>query len=310
VTEAGPLIRQLRIPTSEDVRNVWPSEAADFTPWLAENLDLVADLIDLKPLELVEMEMVIPGTARALDILARLPTGDVVAIENQYKTADHDHMTRGLAYAVGLNAVALVIVAESHLQEFRAVASYLNSVAERSKAENRIGIYLISLSVERVEEYVIPRLTLIESPNRWIEVITASLPEEGIQNLGGFLQAVPEEGRASMQEVVGWWTENDVGTIRYGAKTGISLDRPRPGKPGRPLSHVVLNTNGTYTIQRGYLIEGGAVGGGDRTEAFDEFIRRTFPDVSWQGKHYYLTSQGPPNPSAIMELVHWLEADA
>jgi hypothetical protein len=301
----APLIAQLRIPSMAVVRDVWPSEPSDFTPWLSQHLELVAEVTGLGPLELVETEKSIPGTGRALDILARLPTGESIAIENQYGTVDHDHFTRGLAYAVGLNAVALVLIAEGHLDEFRAVAGYLNSLAERSEADHRIGVYLVGLSVEMVEQYVVPRLALLESPNSWVEGIAQVAA--GFRSIEEFESAVPDNARGVMGEVIRWWTEQPTGTVRLGAQTAISLDRPRPGHPNRPLSHVVLNRNGTYTIQRGYLLEGGAVPS-DKQGDFDSFLRETFPGVAWQGKNYHLNSQGPPEIEPIKKLVQWLDA--
>ena len=52
-------------------------------------------------------------------------------IENQCGRADHDHLTRGLAYAVAPpRARGLVVIAEQHRDEFRAVAEYLNDLAD------------------------------------------------------------------------------------------------------------------------------------------------------------------------------------
>ena len=31
----------------KDLRSVWPHEALDFTPWLADNIDLLADAVGL-----------------------------------------------------------------------------------------------------------------------------------------------------------------------------------------------------------------------------------------------------------------------
>lgn len=56
----------------------------------------------------------VPATAQ---ILAETADGRRVAIENQYTTVDHDHLTRGLAYAVGHDARALVVIAEEHRPE-------------------------------------------------------------------------------------------------------------------------------------------------------------------------------------------------
>jgi len=304
--DSAPLLGQLRIPTPAVVRDVWPTEAYHFTPWLAEHLDLVAEHVGLGPLELVEMEKSIPGTGRALDILARLPTGEVVAIENQYGTVDHDHFTRGLAYAVGLNAVALVLVAEGHLDEFRAVASYLNSVAERSDADRRIAVYLLSLAVEMVEDYVVPRLSLVESPNPWIQGLT-SQPTLQPKSIEEFFAAVPEPTRDDMRKVLDWWTSEPKGSVRSGAQTAISLDRPRPGTLNQATSHIVFSTNGTYTIQRGYILDAGIVPS-SRQDEFDAFIRENFPDVLWQGKHYHLNGPGAPDLLAVQSFVEWLDA--
>jgi hypothetical protein len=78
------------------------------------------------PASLRQIEAQLPGLGRSLDILAERADGHRVAIENQYSAVDHDHLTRGLTYAVGHDAQALVIVAEEHRPEFVAVADYLN----------------------------------------------------------------------------------------------------------------------------------------------------------------------------------------
>ncbi|MDQ6948824.1 MAG: hypothetical protein M3256_21840 [Actinomycetota bacterium] len=303
---AAPLLSQLRIPKPGEVRKVWPSEPAHFTPWLAEHLDVLSDQLELGALELVKTEVQIPGTARALDILARLPTGDLVAIENQFGTADHDHLTRGLAYAVGLEAHALVVVAEGHLNEFRAVASYLNSLAERSEADHRIGVYLVALSVENVEEYVIPRLSLIESPNAWLQA-ASEVETSGLQTIDEFLAKVPWGARELMQVVVDWWTLQPGGTIRHGAQTAISLDRPHPTHHGKPLSHIVFNDTGTYTVNRGYLIEAGVVPP-DKKIDFDSMLHSTFPDLGWTAKQYFLTGRKVPTIGAVEGFLNWLTA--
>lgn len=196
---------------------------------------------------MVDTEVQIPGTGRALDILARVPSGELVAIENQFATADHDHLTRGLSYAVGLEATALVVVAESHLDEFRAVARYLNELAERSDADRRIGVYLVGPSAERVGEYVIPRL--IESPNPWVTAATTAKPA-AIQSVEELLDKAPSSVRETVRDIVAWWDAQPAGSVRYGALTAISLDRPHPIKPSRPLSHIVLYLNGSYAVNR------------------------------------------------------------
>ena len=50
------------------VREIWPHEENDFTPWLADNLSLLGNLLELK-LELFQVEAELPDAGQ-VDILA------------------------------------------------------------------------------------------------------------------------------------------------------------------------------------------------------------------------------------------------
>ena len=68
--------------TPVNIRDVWPDEAADFTPWLGDNLHLLGQALGLG-LGLVETEA--PTGSFSLDVLAT-DTGRrcTVIIENQW----------------------------------------------------------------------------------------------------------------------------------------------------------------------------------------------------------------------------------
>jgi hypothetical protein len=75
-----------------DLRNIWTTEAGDFTPWLAgaDNLSLLGDTIGLE-LELEAQEKDV-GPFRA-DILCKDTASDAwVLIENQLERTDHTHL--------------------------------------------------------------------------------------------------------------------------------------------------------------------------------------------------------------------------
>ena len=108
-----------------DVRNRWPNEATDFTPWVAENLDMLSDALGVK-LELVRMEA--PVGPFSCDILAReVGSGEKVAIENQLEWSDHSHLTQLLTYAAGLDARIAVWVAPEFRYEHAETLHWLNN---------------------------------------------------------------------------------------------------------------------------------------------------------------------------------------
>ena len=152
-------------PEELPIRDAWKREDKDFTPWLSKNLHFLNEL-GFGELSLISTEVSVPGISRRLDILAETPDGNRIAIENQFNSSDHDHMTRGLAYAVGLNTRALIIIAEDHRPEFRAVAEYLNNSAEVLN-EDGVHIFLVAIKVEKVGDFVIPRFEVLEEPNSW-----------------------------------------------------------------------------------------------------------------------------------------------
>jgi len=118
-------------------------------------------------LEMVEMRDEKSGSGmRSLDILASLPDGTRVAIENQYGEGDHDHLTRGLAYAVNLDCPILIVVAENHKPEFRAVADYLNRIAEND--DDAIAVFLVRFGLlEAADGSRFPQIEIQAEPNEF-----------------------------------------------------------------------------------------------------------------------------------------------
>ncbi|MCU0858458.1 MAG: hypothetical protein MUC65_08670 [Pontiellaceae bacterium] len=111
-----------------ELRDVWKSEAQDFTPWLAreENLELLGDAIGLElELEAVEKDV---GPFRA-DILCKETASDSwVLVENQVERTDHNHLGQIITYAAGLSAVTIVWVAKRFTDEHRAALDWLNEI--------------------------------------------------------------------------------------------------------------------------------------------------------------------------------------
>jgi hypothetical protein len=160
--------------TEVDIRSVWKKEDQDFTPWMAapEPLNHLfqecgIEVEDIGDSTLIQTEVLIPGVGRRLDILVTLSDGTKIAIENQFNSLDHDHLTRSLAYAVGLEVSTVVIVAESHRSEFVNVANYLNAAA--SAYDHGIKFFLIQIDVLSAAgaNKVFPNFKLVAGPDEW-----------------------------------------------------------------------------------------------------------------------------------------------
>jgi hypothetical protein len=116
-------------------RDVFKTEAGDFTPWVAENLDYLSEALDFDELELDQVEVVV-GRYRC-DIKAN-SGNKVVAIENQLEPSDHTHLGQLLTYLVGMDAdIGVWICAEPRDEHIKTV-EWLNTFDQKQ-------IYLVQV---------------------------------------------------------------------------------------------------------------------------------------------------------------------
>ena len=111
-----------------DLREVWPNEADNFTPWLEEpeHLSWLGEALNMKLAD-AKREVNV-GQFRADIMCSNTVDDSVVVIENQYGESDHEHLGKILTYATGLEARALVWVAASFTDEHRETISRLNAM--------------------------------------------------------------------------------------------------------------------------------------------------------------------------------------
>ena len=150
-----------------EVRSKWPNEAYDFTPWLAEHLDLLGAELGLT---LEEVGQEAPVGPYVLDILAKAPGedgGDVlVAIENQLEWSDLQHLGQLVTYATGLDARVAVWVAPEFRRQLAQALHQLNEWI-------REGISFHAVKVEVVKgdgsAELEPRFRKVVWPGGWDE---------------------------------------------------------------------------------------------------------------------------------------------
>ena len=127
-------------------RHVWADEAADFTPWLAEekNIALLGEALGLE-LEVESTEVAVgPYSA---DILAKdTGTGRFVVIENQLAKTNHDHLGKAVTYASALDATAVVWIAPEFTEEHQKALEWLNDHTTED-----LAFYAVLLEVWRIE---------------------------------------------------------------------------------------------------------------------------------------------------------------
>jgi hypothetical protein len=151
------------------LREVWLSEASDFTPWLAEeqNIGILSDAIGIE-LEVEAQEKEV-GPFRA-DILCKdTATGSWVLVENQLERTDHVHLGQLLTYAAGLQAVTIVWIAERFTEEHRAALDWLNEITD-----DRFNFFGLEIELWRIgNSPVAPKFNVVCKPNDWTKTVAA-----------------------------------------------------------------------------------------------------------------------------------------
>jgi hypothetical protein len=150
--------------TTINIRDLWEKEERDFTPWLAENIDQLSELLGI-PISVEKNEKRVGRYE--LDIFGRggLDKAKIVIIENQLEPTDHTHLGQLLTYAAGLDAAIIVWVAPEVRDEHRRAIEWLND-----KTVNEISFFLVrpeALSINNSPPAV--RLNLEAGPNGFVD---------------------------------------------------------------------------------------------------------------------------------------------
>ena len=157
---------------SVSIREVWPDEARDFTPWLADNLDALGSALGMD-LELDGSEVPV-GPFSADLLLHDANTGNHVVVENMIGKTDHDHLGKIITYAAGLGASHAVLVAETFRQEHRSALQWLNS-----NSRDSVSFFGIALKVWRIGDSIpAPQLDVLVEPDEWVRSVHAATTGE------------------------------------------------------------------------------------------------------------------------------------
>jgi Domain of unknown function (DUF4268) len=162
------------------VRDVWPHEANDFTPWLAlsDNLSLLAETLDLG--ELSEIRTEVPVVNFYIDILGKDGLGGVVLIENQFGSTDHKHLGQIMTYLAGQEGhVTVVWIAETFGEAHRAAVDWLNA-----NTNDAFNFFAVEVEAWKIGASLpAPRFNVVAKPNSWTRSVTlATKPDSEAQS--------------------------------------------------------------------------------------------------------------------------------
>lgn len=154
----------------KDLRDIWPHEALDFTPWLAkeENMALLADTVGL---DITVDEEESPVGDFSVDIFAtETGTDRRIIIENQLEDTNHDHLGKLITYASGKSAEIVIWIVKRAREEHKAAIEWLNN-----HTDDKIGFFLCEIKLYRIgaSEPAV-KFEIIEKPNDWTKEVKKS----------------------------------------------------------------------------------------------------------------------------------------
>jgi hypothetical protein len=152
----GSLGRLEQVP----IRDVWPNEDEDFTPWLEENISYIGDLIGVD-IDEIQRESAV-GNFSA-DLIGKIPgDNNYIVIENQFRTSDHDHLGKLLTYLSGKEAKIGVWIAEDFREEHISALTYLNE----SIRSDGLRLFAIKVQIRKIDSSKpAPEFSIVVAPN-------------------------------------------------------------------------------------------------------------------------------------------------
>ncbi len=145
------------------LREVWKNEAKNFTTWLYDNLEVLAEELNMD-LTADEMEKRVgPFSA---DITAEDASGQKVLIENQLEKTDHVHLGQILTYVLNLDAKIAIWISSDPRPEHVTAIEWLN------ESSAGVRFYLIKVEAYRIgQSEPAAKFTVVTGPSEKTDIV-------------------------------------------------------------------------------------------------------------------------------------------
>src|SRR5262249_14110883 len=160
------------------LRDAWPTEDGNFTPWLAqkEAMALLGETLNLEmEVEAVE-HWVGPFRADILACAVDSESDHRIIVENQFGKTNHGHLGQLLTYLAGIDGAKTVVwIAETIQADHRAAIDWLNS-----NTTEEFSFFAIEIELWRIgNSPPAPRFNVIASPNDWTKTARTATRQVG-----------------------------------------------------------------------------------------------------------------------------------
>jgi len=127
----------------EDMKRIWPDEQQDLSPWIAENIDALNEVLQLQ-IEIEGKEEHVHGFRLDLvgtDNRTQMP----VIIENQFGQSNHDHLGKLITYSAAKEAGIVIWIANEIRVAHRYALEWLNNISPHDMTFYGIELELLQI---------------------------------------------------------------------------------------------------------------------------------------------------------------------
>ena len=128
-----------------EIRAIWPNEEYDFSPWVADNIDVLNEILSLQieiegreePVHNFRLDLI--GTDNSLQV--------PVVIENQFGISNHDHLGKLITYSANREAGVMIWICNEMQTAHKQALEWLNKITP-----SEMTFYAVELEMFKIDE--------------------------------------------------------------------------------------------------------------------------------------------------------------